>query len=152
MARRLNQTQERSAWTRFVETGEVSPRAGLNKFNAVKANVNGRTFDSTIEGDRATELQWLLKLGKISDLRYQVPFEIIPKQVGESAAFYIADFTYRDEHGNFIVEDVKGYRTAEYRLKRKLMLLVHGIRILETGTKKKRKLRLRYRKPASRSR
>ena len=31
-----------------------------------------------------------------------------------------------------VVEDVKGFKTPLYRLKRKLMLLVHQIRITET--------------------
>jgi hypothetical protein len=153
MPRRLNLAQERDAWSRFVETGEVSPRAGKNKFNAVKKTVNDRVYDSTAEGRRAEDLQWLLKIGDISDLQYQVPFEVIPKQQGESAAVYVADFTYRDASGNYVVEDVKGHRTAEYRLKRKLMLQVHGIRILETGARQKKKPRtLRFIKPATKSR
>lgn len=151
MSRRLNATQERDAWTKFIETGQAIPSLGGNKFNAVKKEVNGREFDSTLEGARAIELQWSESQGLISDLKYQVPFEIVPKQGGESAVFYVADFTYLDENGTYIVEDVKGHRTAVYRLKRKLMLYVHGILILETGAKKKRgSLRLRYRKPAPR--
>ncbi len=153
MPRRLTRSQEREQWTQLVETGEVSPRAGVNKFNAEKKDVNGRRFHSKVEGDRAIELQWLQQMCKITELKYQVPFELIPKQQGESAVFYYADFTYKDENGNFTVEDVKGHRTAEYRIKRKLLLQVHGIRILETGTTKNRKpLKLRYRKPASKSR
>jgi hypothetical protein len=151
MSRRMNLAQERDAWARFFETGEVSAGAG-NKFNAVRTESNGRTFDSGEEAKRAVELQWLLHLGKISDLRYQVKFVIIPKQEGESEAEYVADFTYKDENGNYIVEDSKGHRTAEYRLKRKLMLLVHGIRILETGKKKTKRPKLRYIKPPSKSR
>lgn len=151
MSRRMNLAQERDAWARFVQTGEVVPRAG-NKFNAEKTESNGRIFDSGDEAKRAVDLQWLLHLGKISNLRYQVRFEIIPKQEGESAAEYIADFTYKDENGNYVVEDVKGHLTAEYRLKRKLMLLVHGIRILETGRKHKKRKKLRYIKPPSKSR
>jgi Protein of unknown function (DUF1064) len=151
MSRRMNLAQERDAWARFVETGEVAPRA-RNKFNAVKKESNGRTYDSGDEARRSVDLQWLRHLGKISDLQYQVRFEIIPEQEGESAAEYVADFTYKDENGNYVVEDVKGHRTAEYRLKRKLMLLVHGIRILETGRKQKKKQKLRYIKPPSKSR
>jgi hypothetical protein len=83
------------------------------------------------------------------DLRYQVPFEIIPEQDGESAASYVADFTYI-ENGMFVVEDVKGHRTAEYILKRKLMLRIHGIRIRETGAQKTNALLTPpYRKPGS---
>jgi hypothetical protein len=82
--------------------------------------------------DRAIELQWLEKLGEITSLQYQVSYEVIPKQDGESAAYYRADFVYLDKEGLLVVEDAKGFRTKEYLLKRKLMLLVHGIRIKET--------------------
>jgi hypothetical protein len=132
LGRRMTFTQERRAWEHFVETGELNSRKGRNKFNAEKQTVNGRVFDSTGESDRAVELQWLLQLGEIFNLRYQVRYEIIPKQDGESAAHYVADFVYSLKDGLEVVEDTKGHRTAEYRLKRKLMLYVHGIRILET--------------------
>jgi hypothetical protein len=32
----------------------------------------------------------------------------------------------------YVVEDVKGFKTPEYKLKRKLMLYMHNIRIKET--------------------
>jgi hypothetical protein len=69
MPRRMNRSQIREAWTRYVEVDDITPRTGQNKFNAVKVKVNGRTYDSTMEGARATELQWLLHLGKISDTK-----------------------------------------------------------------------------------
>jgi len=80
----------------------------------------------------------LEKAGVISNLEEQVTFELIPKQVDaegkciERACKYIADFVYTDESGQRVVEDSKGYRLPEYIIKRKLMLFVHGIRVLET--------------------
>ena len=53
----------------------------------------------------------------------------------EHNAIYTADFVYIDSTGEEIVEDVKSEITrkeADYVLRRKLMLHVHGIRILET--------------------
>ena len=44
---------------------------------------------------------------------------------------YIADFVYY-EGKKEIVEDVKGYRTDVYKLKKRLMWVVHGIEIRET--------------------
>ncbi|MCG8431287.1 MAG: DUF1064 domain-containing protein, partial [Candidatus Omnitrophica bacterium] len=35
---------------------------------------------------------------------------------------YIADFRYKDENGNVIVEDSKGYKTAIFRIKEKMLL------------------------------
>ena len=54
-----------------------------------------------------------------------------PGKVLERELAYIADFVYT-ENGEKVVEDVKGFRTPEYRIKRKLMLYSHGVRIKET--------------------
>lgn len=43
---------------------------------------------------------------------------------------YIADFVYT-ENGKEVVEDVKGLRTDTYKLKRKMMLYFHNIKIRE---------------------
>lgn len=91
----------------------------------------------------------LQKIGKIKDLERQVKFELVPVQrepdtigkrggihkgkVIENGVNYVADFVYTDCHsGNKIVEDSKGMRTKDYIIKRKLMLWIHGIRIVET--------------------
>ncbi len=77
------------------------------------------------------------RAGAISNLREQVPYELIPAHrfedgTLERACKYIADFVYTDnETGETIVEDTKGVRTKEYIIKRKLMLFRHGIRIKE---------------------
>lgn len=97
-------------------------------------------FDSKKEMKRYHELVQLQRLGEISDLRCQVVFELIPSQIDkqsgkviERAVKYIADFTYFDNNMVLVVEDVKSSitRTAEYVIKRKLMLFIHKIRITE---------------------
>jgi hypothetical protein len=65
-----------------------------------------------------------------------VPFVLIPAQVSPSGkkerpTLYLADFVYLDATGAQVVEDVKGAVTPEFRLKRKLMLHVHGIEVKE---------------------
>jgi Protein of unknown function (DUF1064) len=125
---RFSRASERRAWTRFIEgKGEAAP----NKYRAEKKQVNGRVFDSTREANRAIELQWLEQLGEITELQYQVRYTLAPKQPGERAVVYRADFVYRNKAGELVVEDAKGVRTPDYVIKRKLMLLVHGIRIRE---------------------
>jgi hypothetical protein len=75
----------------------------------------------------------LQRAGKISDLQRQVKFELIPKQDGERPCYYIADFQYHDaDLGKMVVEDCKGCKTEVYRIKKKLMLYIHNIKILET--------------------
>jgi hypothetical protein len=108
----------------------------MAKYHNRKVTRDGETFDSVKEYRRFCELRLLEKAGAVTDLRRQVKFELIPAQridgkVAERACSYVADFVYM-ENGQQVVEDTKGMRTQEYRLKRKLMLWVHGIRIRET--------------------
>lgn len=112
----------------------------MNKFNAKKITVDGRTFDSKKEAERYRELKLLERAGKITDLDTQVSFCLIPKQLDEKgkvierACTYKADFVYI-ENGKRVVEDVKGYKKSNayqlFAVKRKLMLYQHGIRIKE---------------------
>lgn len=115
-----------------------------HKYNAVKTG----GYDSKKERARSEELKRMEADGLISDLKEQVKFELIPAQYEiiqvqlvrktkekrvclELSCCYIADFTYL-ENGIYIVEDTKGVKTPEYRIKKKLMLYRHGIKIKET--------------------
>lgn len=125
-----------------------------NKYKNKKVVVNGIEYDSRAEAIRGQELEALQAAGEICDLRRQVPFELLPTQreaptrgkrggiikgkVIEKAVTYIADFCYTDKDGHTIVEDVKGLRTKEYIIKRKMMLFFHGIRVQEITTRGKR--------------
>jgi len=109
----------------------------VNKFGARKTTVDGITFDSAREARRYAELRILERAGAITDLRRQVPFELIPSQrrggkVVERPVKYVADFVYT-ERGEDVVEDVKSpaTRTKEYVIKRKLMLWEFGIQVRE---------------------
>ena len=103
----------------------------MSKYNNTKIRVDGRLFDSKAEAARWQELSLLERAGEITELERQVEYELIPKQKGERAVKYIADFRYVDHEGKTVVEDTKGVRTPVYILKRKLLLWVHGIRIRE---------------------
>ena len=101
------------------------------KYNNTKIRVDGRLFDSKAEAARWQELQLLERAGEITELERQVEYELIPKQKGERAVKYIADFRYVDHDGKTVVEDTKGVKTPVWIIKRKLMLRVHGIRVRE---------------------
>ena len=109
----------------------------MSKYRNRKVTVDGIVFDSVREARRYGELKLLEKGGYITDLKLQVPFELLPNQkdidgnVIERKVRYIADFVYTDRNGQQIVEDAKGMRTEVYRLKRKLMLDRYGIQIRE---------------------
>lgn len=95
------------------------------KYHSKKTIVDGITFDSKKEAKRYCELKILEHYGKIKDLRLQYQFILQPpfKKNGKSirAITYVADFFYFDtERCKNIVEDVKGYKTDVYQLKKKL--------------------------------
>ena len=92
-----------------------------NKYNNKKTVIDGMTFDSKKEAQRYAELKLLEKASEIQDLQLQVKFELVPKQQDERAVHYIADFMYFDKNSNeTVVEDVKGVKTKDYILKRKM--------------------------------
>ena len=103
-----------------------------NKYGNIKTvTSDGIKHDSIKEANRWCELKLLERAGMIQDLDRQVKFPLLPKQEGERPVYYVADFVYT-ENGKKVVEDAKGVRTKEYKLKKKMMLYFHGIKIKET--------------------
>ncbi len=130
---------------KYANKGTHYPRK--NKYAAQKTVAYGEVFDSKKEAQRYEELKLLERAGHIFDLCRQVKFELIPTQrdiktgkVIERSVEYIADFMYKknlpDGRVETVVEDVKGYKEggayALFVCKRKMMLYLKGIRILET--------------------
>lgn len=124
----------------------------MNKYHNRKTmTTDGIQHDSLKEATRWCELKLLERAGKISDLKRQVEYELVPDQYEtyerygkngnrlkdgikliERRCVYVADFVYTDlATGQTVVEDTKGVRTKEYIIKRKLMLAVHKIRVTE---------------------
>lgn len=104
--------------------------AARNKYGNRKTVIDGIMFDSKHEADRWVDLSRMARAGLITELNRQVKYELVPKQDGERAVNYFADFVYKQD-GKTVVEDCKGMCTTEYIIKRKLMLHVHGIKIKE---------------------
>lgn len=118
-----------------IEEYKALQAASSKKKNKYGAKKSGG-YDSQKEHSRANTLKLMQRAGLISNLREQVKYVLIPTQrdaagrLLEKECSYRADFVY-DKDGKTIVEDTKGVRTAEYLIKRKLMLHVHGISIVE---------------------
>lgn len=119
--------------------------------NKKVVDAGGQQFDSSGERDRHAELLLLEASGAITDLRRSVAFVLAPAcDLGETrvrkgkvirrtkpALRYIADFTYR-EGEELVVEDFKSDITRKnpvYRMKKHLMMTVHGVLIRETRKK-----------------
>jgi hypothetical protein len=106
--------------------------------NQTVRGADGAQFDS---GKEARQMQ-ALELARsarddrdrVVDVRRQVTYELVPKQPGERAVKYVADFVVTFADGRVEVQDVKSPPTRAnraYVIKRKLMLAVHGVRISE---------------------
>ena len=87
----------------------------------------GHKHQSKKEAARCDELTLLEKAGVIKWLKQQPQFELQAKfryrGKGIRAITYKADFSYYDtEKRKFTVEDVKGYKTELYQVKKKLLI------------------------------
>ena len=108
------------------------------KYNARKTEVDGIKFDSKMESDRYLQLKQMQEEGIISNLQLQVPIEILPKFKKYRALRYIADFVYILD-GVEVVEDVKGFKTDVYQIKKRLLDQLKGIELNEYTKERKGK-------------
>ena len=74
----------------------------MHKYHNRKTRIENIVFDSQKEAQRYCELKLLEKKGEISQLQRQVPFELIPAEVGADkkklrSIVYLADFVYLTE-------------------------------------------------------
>lgn len=99
-------------------------RARLGKYSARPTTLDGYRFDSQAEARRWAELKLLEQGGAIRSLVVHPVYELVPsfKHQGHTvrAIKYEGDFEYC-EGGRIICEDVKGFQTAVFKLKAKLM-------------------------------
>ena len=108
----------------------------MSKYGNKRVTVDGIRFDSIREANRWQELKLMERAGAVRDLQRQVSFELIPSQRVNGRQLkpiqYIADFSYLDERGNRVIEDSKGVQTPVYRIKKRMLLWLYGIEVLET--------------------
>ena len=99
-----------------------------NKYRNIHTTVDGIRFSSKREAARYDQLKFLEKHGKISELVLQPEFPI--RVCGELICNYRGDFSYW--YGiDRVIEDVKGFKTPVYRLKKKLLKAVLGLEVTE---------------------
>lgn len=98
-----------------------------HKYNAVKKEVDKITFASTGEANRYIELKRQASLGLIQHDKewLQVLFVLESERTNEHGfkhrkVRYLADFVYKVGEIT-VVEDFKGYRTAEFKRKEKML-------------------------------
>jgi hypothetical protein len=106
-------------------------RAEMGKYHNKKTEIDGYVFDSQAEARRYQELALLKKAGEIHHLQIHPKYKLVVND--KLICTYSADFRYCDSLGYWIVEDVKGVKTAVYQLKKKLMFALHHIVIVEVA-------------------
>ena len=110
-----------------------------SKYGNTRVCVDGVHYASKGEYNRWCELQLWEQSGGIKELTRQVRFqlEVVTWEAKlEVLENYLADFVYRERVGSqwvYRVEDWKGFRTTDFKRKKKWMKMVHNIEVLETG-------------------
>ena len=109
-----------------------------SRYRNEPVTVDGEKFASKKQYARWCQLKMLEKAGKIANLEREVPFELAPGVTlsgkRKPSVRYYADAVY-EEDGAKVVEDTKSditRRDPVYRIKKHLMMSVHGIEIMET--------------------
>lgn len=107
----------------------LKPQA--SKYRNVKTVVDGIKFDSKKEANRYSELMALKAAGVVRWFIRQTPFHL-PGNVVYRADFLIV-WNESDPRslGNVTIEDVKGFKTPMYRLKKKQVEAIYGVQIRE---------------------
>lgn len=98
-----------------------------SKYKNKKIRQDGHKFDSDKEYRRYVQLRLLERTGKIKNLKCQVPYLLQEgfdlKGKHYRPIKYIVDFKYDDiKRNKVILEDVKGFKTEVYKIKKKLLL------------------------------
>ena len=101
-----------------------------SKYKNKKVIYDGITFDSQKERNHYIGLKMLERAGEIKDLELQKVFELQPSFKKNNKTYrkitYKADFCYFNiKEGKYIVEDVKGFKTEVYKLKKKMFEYVY---------------------------
>jgi hypothetical protein len=102
----------------------------MSKYKNKITTVDNIKFHSQKEAHRYLELKQLRQAKFISDLELQPSFKLSVND--KFICSYRADFSYFDHKiGHVIYEDVKGFKTQVYKLKKKLTEALYNITIHE---------------------
>lgn len=96
----------------------------MSKFNNKKVEIDGIVFDSKMEGDYYEFLKRAKAQGAIQDFTLQPVYELQPKFTKRGLNFmainYKSDFELTLNDGGLLTIDVKGFETADFKLKKKM--------------------------------
>ena len=94
-----------------------------------KRTVDGILFASQKEAKVYRDFKLLERAGKLESLVLQMRYPLVVE--GRLVCTYVADFVVKPVGKPLEIYDAKGYRTREYKLKKKLFEALMGIQIRE---------------------
>lgn len=96
-----------------------------HKFNAIRTIQDGITFSSKKEAARYRDHKLAQQAGVLVFFLRQVPFYL------PGGVRYVVDFVLFYANGEVVFEDVKGFKTPEYKTKKRLVEALYPITIRE---------------------
>lgn len=88
------------------------------KYHNIKTEYNGVKYDSRREADFAMELDWRVKAKDIKGWERQIRIPLIVN--GKKICVYVMDFVITNNDNSLEYVEVKGFKTAVWKLKYKL--------------------------------
>jgi hypothetical protein len=118
-----------------LKNGKVLKKSKSSKFNNVKVEIDGHTFDSIKEGEFYGSLKIKKQAGLIKDFKLQVQYDIKVNNI--HIAYYYLDFLIENNDGSFEYIDIKGkdsktnkfIKTGVFALKKRLVEAIYNIKI-----------------------
>jgi hypothetical protein len=110
---------------------EKAPKRKKSKYNSKKVVIDGKKFDSMLEGSYYNFLKLEKESGKIRDFSLQPVFLLIDGFTRDGKKYqkteYISDFKVICNDGVEEIIDTKGVLTGIFRIKAKLLLSLYDI-------------------------
>jgi hypothetical protein len=118
-----------------LKDGKVLNKSKSSKFNNVKSEIDGHTFDSKKEAEFYGSLKIKKNAGLIKDFKMQVQYDILVNNI--HIAYYYLDFKIENNDGSFEYIDIKGkdkksnkfIKTGVFALKKRLVEAIYHIKI-----------------------
>lgn len=109
-------------YKKYMENNKKSKKS---KYGAKKTSVDGQTFDSKKEAEYYQELKLKLRAGAVKGFCLQPIFVLAPNLK------YKADFIVFNLDNTVEIIDVKGFKTKEYKVKKKIFEDKYDLKIKE---------------------
>lgn len=98
-----------------IEAKMAAAKTGAKYRNRHTTGADGVTYDSAAEARRAAELEMLRRAGRVAKVERQVEYRL------PCGVAYRADFVVTLADDARRIEDVKGFQTAVFKMKRKML-------------------------------